>query len=337
MAKEGSPGSVSSTVDDQDSRSTALVVELDAESPTDDNVSLSSYTDSISSDNARRNSPAYTYMRPRSGNCYIMLERKRPLNESVSSSPSQTPHSPSMNSSVFTFDQVSQFSSFSRERDSPNLPKFSRSESMHSRFSERASSQKMSFMNIDLTPPSSPPFSQSLSLPAEQLERQLNYAEIDLRERPTRKSRKASQKSLKMQKSTSIEYAMIDMEATIAIQRAGQEHKMSRVDSLKRSDQKLSLSIPEHGTDSEDVPEPSPASTKDETTSQEGSTFLTTHKYVNVPPPKGEEVEKEKKGEWDDLPEKILLPIRENQDTSSSEGEEEEDSDSSDGEVIVYE
>ncbi|XP_062604579.1 uncharacterized protein LOC134266347 [Saccostrea cucullata] len=336
--KERSPASVSSTVEDQESKSTAVVVELDHDSPSDDEISLSSsYSDSVSSESALRNSAAYTYMRPRAGNCYVVLERKRPLNESLSSSPSQTPNSPSVNSSVFTFDQVSQFSSFSRERDSPNLPKFSRSESMHSKFSERTSSHKMSYMNIDLTPPSSPPFSQSLSLPAEQLERQLNYAEIDLREKPTRKSRKSSQKSLKMQKSTSIEYAMIDMQATIAIQRAGQEHKMSRVDSLKRCDQKLSLSIPEQGTDTEDVPEPSPSSTKDETVSKEESTFLTTHKYVNVPPPKEEKVEEEEKDEHDDLPEKILLPIRENQDTSSSESEAEEDSDSSDGEVIIYE
>lgn len=330
---------MSSTVDDQDSRSTAVVVELDQDHSSDDEISLSSYTDSICSENALRNSPAYTVMRPRAGNCYIVLERKRPLNESLSSSPSQTPRSPSMNSSVFTFDQVSQFSAFSKDRDSPNLPKFSRSESLYSKFSERTFSNKISYMNFETSPPSSPPFSQSMSLTGEQPERQLNYAEIDLREKPIRKSRKASQKSLKMQKSTSIEYAMIDMEATIAIQRAGQEHKMFRVDSLKRSDQKLSLSIPEHGTDTEDVPEPSPTSTKDEVTSQEGSTygsFLTTHKYVNVPPPKEEEAKKEEK-EVTDLPEKILLPIRENQDTSSSESEDEGNTDSSDSEVIIIE
>ncbi|XP_033753145.1 uncharacterized protein LOC117336640 [Pecten maximus] len=222
----------------------ALVVEVEEDCDQDDTISMSSLDSSLPScdEGGIRTSPASTLLRPRSGKEYKMVERRRPHNDSLSSSPAQTPQSPS-GDTVFTFESCSpsQTSVYSRERESPNVPKFSRTDSsVSSRIHERFSPPR-TYMNIDMTPPSSPLY--SMSLPPELIEPQLNYAEIDLSHssntRASKKSRKASQKSLK---SNTIEYAMIDMEATVAIQRAGREHVQSREDSLRRADKKLSLS-----------------------------------------------------------------------------------------------
>ncbi|OWF47777.1 uncharacterized protein LOC110453936 [Mizuhopecten yessoensis] len=226
----------------------ALVVEVEEECDQDDTISMSSLDSSLPScdEGGIRTSPASTLLRPRSGKEYKMVERRRPLNDSLSSSPAQTPQSPS-GDTVFTFESCSQSqtSVYSRERESPNVPKFTRTDSsVSSRIHERFSPPR-TYMNIDMTPPSSPLY--SMSMPPELIEPQLNYAEIDLSHssntRASKKSRKASQKSLK---SNTIEYALIDMEATVAIQRAGREHMQSREDSLRRSDKKLSLSNKEH-------------------------------------------------------------------------------------------
>ncbi|XP_069122722.1 uncharacterized protein [Argopecten irradians] len=221
----------------------ALVVEVEEDCEQDDTISMSSLDSSLPScdEGGVRTSPASTLLRPRSGKEYKMVERRRPHNDSLSSSPAQTPQSPS-GDTVFTFESCSpsQTSVYSRERESPNVPKFTRTDSsVSSRIHERFSPPR-TYMNIDMTPPSSPLY--SMSLPPELIEPQLNYAEIDLSHssnRASKKSRKASQKSLK---SNTIEYAMIDMEATVAIQRAGREHVQSREDSLRRADKKLSLS-----------------------------------------------------------------------------------------------
>ena len=204
-------------------------------------------------------------------------------------------------------------------------------------------------------------------MPPEMLERQLNYADIDLTlpTRASRKSlRKASQKSIKIPKTETIDYAMIDMEATVAIQRAGQEHKMSRVDSLRRASQpKLSLSTQaEEFVDTvSSISMPSVQEGEEVTnTSSVPDDFKVpisaTHKYVNVPPPKDqtvsqsddmdvvlaieeEEPEESSSNLADEIlavTEKILLPIRQRLSTSSSDEETEEES-SSDDEVLIVE
>ncbi|XP_060080120.1 uncharacterized protein LOC132559511 [Ylistrum balloti] len=226
----------------------ALVVEVEEDCEQDDTISMSSLESSLPScdEGGVRTSPASTLLRPRSGKEYKMVERRRPHNDSLSSSPAQTPQSPS-GDTVFTFESCSpsQTSVYSRERESPNVPKFTRTDSsVSARIHERFSPPR-TYMNIDMTPPSSPHY--SMSLPPELIEPQLNYAEIDLSHssntRASKKSRKVSQKSLK---SNTIEYAMIDMEATVAIQRAGREHVQSREDSLRRADKRLSLREPKH-------------------------------------------------------------------------------------------
>ncbi|KAK3090188.1 hypothetical protein FSP39_009891 [Pinctada imbricata] len=364
------------TSEDQEAKFAALVVEIDQEQGYEDTASLSSQESYNLKDDVVHNSPGTTILRPRSGKNYLFIERKRPLNESSESSPVQSPHSPSVNSSVFTFDDqisCSQYSAYSRDRESPNVPKVLRSDSLYSRFSERISPPKATYMNVDMTPPSSPPYCGGLSVPSETAERQLNYADIDLTlpTRASRKYRKASQKSIKIPKTETIDYALIDMEATVAIQCLGQEHKMSREDSLRRPSHKFSLlpkDMLEEEVEDSDVPsEQAPVphvkeDTSSTVTSPQSSVpddfkipISVTHKYVNVPPPKDQSNDKTAEdsstskenlntplrdsslnSEIFESPENILLPIRENPDTSSSD-EEILDDDSSDDEVLIVE
>ncbi|KAJ8318104.1 hypothetical protein KUTeg_003195 [Tegillarca granosa] len=227
------------SVEEQEAKFKALIIEVE-EGIEDDNVSLYSTDSSITSEDAIRCSPASTLLRPRSGREYKVIERRITASDSMPSSPAPTPTSPSAGS-VFTFEQMScspsQVSVYcsSRDGESPGGPAVLRSESIYSRISERISPQRM-YVNVDMTPPTSP---LGLSLPADHNEHQLNYAQIDLSQPSRRKSRKSSQR---IQKSNTIEYALIDMKATEAMRKAGKEHALSREDTLRRSDRYNSTS-----------------------------------------------------------------------------------------------
>ena len=83
---------------------------------------------------------------------------------------------------------------------------------------------------LDMTPPGSP---RSLSSVSEQSNPLLNYAEIDLSQSDdTKRPRKP------LNRSSDIEYAMIDMVATAAASRVGKEHAQLREDSLRRKDRR---------------------------------------------------------------------------------------------------
>ena len=217
------------------------MIEVDETKNDDDTLSLSSQDSSL--DEATRTSPASTILRPRTGKEYKMLERVYTGTDSFTTSPVPTPTSPS-GTSVFTFevlsDSPSQQSIYSHDKES----KTSRSDDYPPKVPERLSPYR-AYVNI--TPPSSPLKTSSTTLQSDG-DRQLIYAEIDLT-LPTKSTRKASRKqSMKSQKSigSNVEYALIDMEATQAIQLAGREHALTREDShggsLRRVDRKASLS-----------------------------------------------------------------------------------------------
>ncbi|KAL5018490.1 hypothetical protein ScPMuIL_004212 [Solemya velum] len=235
------------TESDAEPKFSTLVVEVGECDTQLDNISISSTSSSTLSEETVRSSPASTILRPRSGKNYQMVERRRLVTDSPDSSPSPgiTPNSPS-NGSFFTFDlstSPSKLSVMSKEAESPcphppvrlsSLPGYVKS-------MEAIGSPKLMYMNVDMTPPPSPLVLSSLPV-SERMERQLNYAEIDL-SLPPRKQIGRVKKPVK--KTTSkkkvIAYAMIDMVATAAAQKAGKEHAQSRADSLSRQHSQLSV------------------------------------------------------------------------------------------------
>lgn len=222
-----------------------LVVEVDETDSQIDAISISSNSSSTVSEETVRSSPASTLLRPRSGKNYQLVERRRLVTDSPDSSPGITPSSPT-NESVFTFDLAtspSKLSVMSKEGASPcprppvrlsSLPGYVQS-------MEALCSPKLMYMNVDMTPPPSPLVLSSLPI-SEGMERQLNYAEIDL-SLPPRKQigrvKKPVKKSVPNKKV--IAYAMIDMVATAAAQKARKEHAESRGDNLSRQHSQVSV------------------------------------------------------------------------------------------------
>jgi hypothetical protein len=231
------------SLEEQEDKFKAIVIEVEESQNEDDTISLSSQESSL--DDGTRSSPASTILRPRFGLEYKVVERRYTGTDSFTTSPIPTPTSPS-GASVFTFDiSVSASPSqqsicSSHDQESLTLSKVSRSGSITPKLPERVSPYRP---YINITPPSSPLKSSSNTI--SEGERQLVYAEIDL-SHPTRTIRKSRKASMKSQKSfgSNVEYALIDMEATQAIQRAGREHAQTKVDSvsLGRVDRKPSMS-----------------------------------------------------------------------------------------------
>ena len=199
-------------------------------------------------------SPASTTLRPRSGKEYKKLDRRKlaedlniPLEELL------PPKSPSVSSSVFTFDsttslRASPASAYSCGEDSPNMLSqhrdyVNRSESLRSsdachhrdyvnhseslRSSEACQNRDYvnhsdSLRSSDTSPPGS-----CTCLATEAL---LNYAEIDLSDS---ESSRAPGRS-----GNEIEYAIIDMVATVTASRVGKEHAQLREDKLEQNVQR---------------------------------------------------------------------------------------------------
>ena len=194
----------------------------------------SSDTTSTRSDD-HKCSPASTTLRPRFGKEYKKLDRRKLTDDLYlgSADGPRTPGSPSVASSVFTFDtmslssRMSSMSGHSYGNDSPRSPGHFRPKE-HDYVNvcmprDRTDSPRF----WDMTPPGSP---RSLSGASEQSNPLLNYAEIDLSQTDD------SVRPRKPIKSSDIEYAMIDMVATAAASRVGKEHAQLREDSLRRKD-----------------------------------------------------------------------------------------------------
>lgn len=190
-------------------------------------------------------SSAITTLRPRSGKEYQRMDRRK-LAEVLDMSPSgdesmkttpRSPITPSVASTVFSFDTTSMCShgsfgyGFSSGDDSPKFqppltPRpFSRNEPHTYVNLTFHKSESPRFMD---TPPASP---RNISKIGEQAHPQLNYAEIDLSD-----SSDTTKKSRKPKREGAIEYAMIDMVATVAASKVGREHAKNREDSLRRKD-----------------------------------------------------------------------------------------------------
>ena len=212
--------------------------------------------------------------------------------------------------SVFTFDTSPSQNSLCYENhryentpQTPSVPKLYRADSStSSKLLERISpprsylfdrvSPPKTYINIDMTPPQSPQYQPPL-----ETEPQLNYAEIDLSHTNTssfRKSLKGRKPSLRSIKPPcNIEYAMIDMEATQAIQRAGREHAINRSDSnslrrqrplmlsLRSREQKMSISE----SSSTNTVSPPPSVVVEKTNSMERERF----QHENTPLPQRRE------------------------------------------------
>ncbi|KAL3877749.1 hypothetical protein ACJMK2_035411 [Sinanodonta woodiana] len=231
------------------SNNSSLVVDLSDLVEDTDDLSICSVDSSTHSEDAVRSSPASTILRPRFGKEYQKVERRRTTtDESSGTSPAITPHSPGA-ASVFTFEMsvaASEISTSTKDGEiqSPKFAKITQLEQAFLSRSERGTeliqSPRALYMNVDLSPPASPLPSTCSSLPAEQFEPELNYAEIDLSDAgQTDSLRKRSPVS--KTPPSNIEYAMIDMVATAAAQKARKEHAQSREDSLRR-DRKYSTS-----------------------------------------------------------------------------------------------
>ncbi|XP_063444583.1 uncharacterized protein LOC134725030 [Mytilus trossulus] len=240
--KKSSDSGKTESVEEQEEKFKAIVIEVDETQHEDDTMSLSSQESSL--DDGTRSSPASTILRPRSGKEYKMIERIYTGTDSFTTSPVPTPTSPS-GTSVFTFDNFSASPStqsiYSHDKESLATSKGSRHDDNPPKVPDRVSPYR-AYVNI--TPPASP-LKNSITTLQSESERQLIYAEIDLT-LPTKTSRKTRKPSMKSQRSlgNNVEYALIDMEATQAIQSAGREHARTREDSssLRRVDRKASLS-----------------------------------------------------------------------------------------------
>lgn len=190
---------------------------------------------SCCSEDTVRSSPASTILRPRSGKEYQLIERKKFTNRSRGSSPC-TPQSP-CNTSVFNFEMSASFSGGStpsKESDPPNSPAPPHE---HSYVNVDGTNNvikmtKPVYVNMDMTPPSSP----LQSMPPEQIEPTLNYAEIDLSS--------PSGSINHRYKNPAVDYAMIDTIATKAAQDASDEHSKTR-NSLRRN---VRPKFPLHGS-----------------------------------------------------------------------------------------
>lgn len=161
-----------------------------------DNLSLSSHssdTTSLRGEEAQKASPAATILRPRSGKEYLKVDRKK-LSEDISPPEPRTPTSPT---GVFTFEET-MMSSESPSRNcyiggrgnhSPKSPDSTSSEGrpIPPRIGDPnyvgARDRDRVYMNMDMTPPGTPPSNSSYSVspqPLEQTNPYLNYAELDL-------------------------------------------------------------------------------------------------------------------------------------------------------------
>lgn len=203
--------------------------------------SLCSYSSCSDSQSVRSDeikaSAASTTLRPRFGMEYKKLDRRKladDLNMSLIDGPN-TPNSPSINSSVFTFDttstasRMSSISAFSLGNDSPKSPSLCRGSHDHDYVNLPIRDYTDSPRFMDMTPPRSP----ALSGISEQSNPLLNYAEIDLSQTDdSKKPRKPASRS------SQIEYAMIDMVATAAAAKVGKAHVQLREDSLRRKDRR---------------------------------------------------------------------------------------------------
>ena len=192
-------------------------------------------------------SAATTVLRPRFGKEYRKLDRKKLVEElnSMGLGSPKTPNSPSVGGSpsVFTFDVSSTSSHMSGlsglssmgDCDSPRSP------SLLSRYSGN-SAKEHDYVNLgipreladsprfmDMTPPGSP-----RSFSSEQSNPMLNYAEIDFSGSTSNSQKKPVRRTIS--KGSDIDYAQIDLIATVAAQKVGKEHAQSREDSLKKKD-----------------------------------------------------------------------------------------------------
>ncbi|GAB1598049.1 uncharacterized protein LOC115218370 isoform X1 [Argonauta hians] len=187
--------------------------------------------ETLSAEDAVRSSPASTILRPRSGKDYQLVERKKSIDGSSADTGSpQTPQSANL---VFTFDNLPQAitnnftngPSLSAANDNPayvNLgPDLDTRDSV------------TSYVNIDMTPPCSP-----FNL-VDQTEPLLNYAEIDLSSNFPNIS---NQMKASNPRNSVIDYATIDMVATVAAQKAGEKHAQSRGECFQISNRKYSSS-----------------------------------------------------------------------------------------------
>lgn len=222
---------------------------------------MESFNCHVSGEEVVRSSPASTILRPRSGREYQLVERRRTLDDSNTTSPLTTPQSPA-SVSVFTFDNVGTPSLGSSQSNpqSPKLPKTSHCEQTTvcaSLRSESVQSPRAMYMNIDFTENTPPESPGPTFVALEQVEPMLNYAEIDLSDSgriesnarklnyaemdlspPVSERRSSSfrqtKKGKKAPEPIPIEYSMIDMVATKAAQKARKEHAQSRDGSLRR-------------------------------------------------------------------------------------------------------
>lgn len=177
---------------------------------------------SISSGEEGRPSPALTTMRPRYGKEYQCVDRRRLYDEDSPFSPQR---SPSLASSVFTFDNATSnlrggvSGNCSSGENSPKYPP-----SLRSRIANDHVSSSRNVSPIVLDPMvDSPPAVDARVL--------LNYAEIDLSatelaqfsltQRAAAASRMDNDKT---------EYALIDLVATSVASRVGREHARQRED-----------------------------------------------------------------------------------------------------------
>ena len=186
-------------------------------------------------------SPASTTLRPRSGKEYKKLDRRKlaedlniPLEELL------PPKSPSVSSSVFTFDsaislRASPASAYSCGEDSPNMLNHRReyvnhSESLRSaEASQHCSRDYVNHSESMRSSEASPPGSCTC-LVGDTTEALLNYAEIDLSDSESSKPPGRS--------GNEIEYAIIDMVATVTASRVGKEHAQLREDKLEQNVQR---------------------------------------------------------------------------------------------------
>lgn len=211
-----------------------------------DKLSDSSLDSSVYGEETVRSSPASTILRPRSGKEYQKIERRRTMettDDSTTTSPLTTPQSPA-GGSVFTFDTtfINSTSCAGGELQSPKYSKLSQAELVSmcmSLRSDSVQSPRVMYMNIDMSPPESP-LPTSLSFPAEQLEPQLNYAEIDLTESGRSESLLQSKRSRRTTEPSLTEYSMIDMVATRAASKARKQHVLNREGSLHRDRSSIS-------------------------------------------------------------------------------------------------
>lgn len=186
---------------------------------------------SISSGEEGRPSPALTTMRPRYGKEYQCVDRRRLLEES---SPFTPQRSPSVASTVFTFDvhNVVSRSSASGNCSSSgeNSPKYPASLRSRRNNDHVTSSRNVSPIVLD------PMLDVSPTPPCVEQNAMLNYAEIDLSSAEPIMA--TVQRAGSRTDKDRTEYAMIDMVLTSAASRVGREHARQREDILGRKERK---------------------------------------------------------------------------------------------------